>query len=49
MFVNGFVLQAWSPFNFGPDVDSDEKELSVRSLCKDVVLYFELAFLLDLV
>lgn len=44
VFVIGFVLQAWSPFNFGSDVDSNEKELSVRSLCKDVVFYFELAF-----
>jgi hypothetical protein len=26
------VDEAWSPFNFGSDVDSDEKDLSVRSL-----------------
>ncbi|CAA7042730.1 unnamed protein product [Microthlaspi erraticum] len=25
------VDEAWSPFNFGSDVDSDEKEISVRS------------------
>lgn len=27
--------QAWSPFNFGSDFDSGEKEISVRSSCKD--------------
>ncbi|CAH8276159.1 unnamed protein product [Arabidopsis lyrata] len=26
------VDEAWSPFNFGSDVDSDEKDISVRSL-----------------
>lgn len=32
----GFCFwQAWSPFNFGSDVDSGEKDISVRSLCKD--------------
>lgn len=32
-----FVWQAWSPFNFGSDVDSGEKDISVRSSCKDFV------------
>lgn len=42
-------LQAWSPFNFGSDVDSDENETSVRSSCKDIVSSsFELAFCLFL-
>lgn len=36
----GFVWQAWSPFNFGSDVDSGEKDISVRSSCKDGCLLF---------